>query len=134
MQPSAKFKLLWAPAGVLGVAAVVLTVLGFVLIMRGAYPPEGTGSLGHVGMVIAGIIAGFLALILGLFMVLCISKAERLRAQCVLARIGIHLRNALPNSRPNKRSGSGSPYRLFTKTLATQTQTLILNFAHFIVP
>ena len=76
MQLGAKFKLLWATAGVLGVAAVVLAVLGFVLIMGGAYPPEGTGSLGHVGMVIAGIISGFLALIFCLFMVFCISKAR----------------------------------------------------------
>ena len=85
MQLGAKFKLLWATAGVLGVAAVVFAVLGFVLIMGGAYPAEGTGSLGHVGMVIGGIIAGFLALVGGLFTVLCISKARAMARTMHLA-------------------------------------------------
>lgn len=51
-------------------------MLGIVLIKDGAYPPEGTGSLGHVGMVIAGTIAAFLALVCGLFAALCISKVR----------------------------------------------------------
>lgn len=85
MHLGAKSKLLWATAGVLGVAAVGLAVLGFVLIVGGAYPPEGTGSLGHVGMVIGGIIAGFLALVFGLFMVLCVSKARAVARAMLVA-------------------------------------------------
>jgi hypothetical protein len=65
MSPATKTKLLWTSASLCGVAAVGLAVLAFVLIKDGAYPPEGTGSLGHVGMVIAGIIAGFLGIFCG---------------------------------------------------------------------
>jgi hypothetical protein len=71
--------LLWTTAAVLGVAALALAVLAIVLINGGAYPPEGTGSLGHVGMVIAGVIAAFLALVLGLLTALCISKVRAAR-------------------------------------------------------
>ena len=76
MRPSTKLKLRRATAVVLAVAALAVAVLGIVLIKGGAYPPEGTGSLGHVGMVIAGIIASFLAVVLGLFTALCISKVR----------------------------------------------------------
>jgi RsiW-degrading membrane proteinase PrsW (M82 family) len=76
MRPSTRSKLLRVAAVVLGVGTVAFAVLGFVLIKDGAYPPEGTGSLGHVGMVIAGAIAAFLALVLGLFTALCISKVR----------------------------------------------------------
>jgi hypothetical protein len=76
MDPTTRSKLLWAIASVLGIAALGLAVLSVVLIKGGAYPPEGTGSLGHVGMVIAGIIAGFLALILGGLMLFCMSKGR----------------------------------------------------------
>lgn len=61
---------------VLGFAALAFAVIGILLIKDGAYPPEGTGSLGHVGMVIAGVIAAFLAVVLGLFTALCISKVR----------------------------------------------------------
>jgi hypothetical protein len=76
MDATTKSKLLWSVASLLGVAALGLAVLGFVLIKGGAYPPEGTGSLGHVGMVIAGAIAGFLALILGGLTIVCVSKGR----------------------------------------------------------
>jgi hypothetical protein len=59
---------------------LALAVFGFVLIKNGAYPPEGTGSLGHVGMVIAGAIA----VVLALFALLCISKVELLLARIIL--------------------------------------------------
>lgn len=76
MRPSSKSKLFWTTAAVLGIAALVLAAFSVFQIKAGGYPPEGTGSLGHVGMVISGIIAGFIAIILGLFMTLCISKAR----------------------------------------------------------
>ena len=76
MRQSAKLKLLRTTAIVLGVAAVVFAGLGILLIKDGAYPPDGGGSLGHVGMVIAGVIATFLAVVLGLFTALCISKVR----------------------------------------------------------
>jgi hypothetical protein len=74
MHQNARLKLVRATAIILGVAAPALAVLGIFLIKDGAYPPEGTGSLGHVGMVIAGVIATFLGVVLGLFSALCISK------------------------------------------------------------
>jgi hypothetical protein len=69
MQLAARQKLVRAIALVLGMAALALAVFAFYLIRAGAYPPEGTGSLGHVGTVIAGLIAAFLALVLGLIAV-----------------------------------------------------------------
>jgi len=69
-----KIKLLWTIASICGVAAVGLAVLAFVLIKGGAYPPEGTGSLGHVGMVIAGIIAAFLGIFCGGLVLVCASR------------------------------------------------------------
>ena len=76
MDAATKSKLLWAIASLLGIAALGLAVLAFILIRGGAYPPEGTGSLGHVGMVIAGIIAAFLGVIFGGLMLFCISKGR----------------------------------------------------------
>jgi hypothetical protein len=76
MQPTTKTKLLRGTAAVFIVTALGLAGFGFFLIKGGAYPPEGTGSLGHVGMVIAGAIAGFLAVVFGLFTVFCISKVK----------------------------------------------------------
>ena len=76
MRASTKFKLLWAIAAILAVAAIVLAAFGIYLIRAGAYPFEGTGSLGHVGMVIAGIIALFIGVVLSLFSAFCISKAR----------------------------------------------------------
>lgn len=76
MQPSTKAKLLWIVASLLGIAALGFALFAFALIKGGAYPPEGTGSLGHVGMVIAGIIGAFLALIFGGLMLFCVSKAK----------------------------------------------------------
>lgn len=76
MEHATKAKLLWASASLLGVAAFGLAVLAFVLIKSGAYPPEGTGSLGHVGMVIAGIIAAFLSVFCGGLVLICASKVK----------------------------------------------------------
>jgi hypothetical protein len=53
-----------------------LAVLAFVLIKGGAYPLEGSGSLGHVGMVIAGIIAAFLGIFCGGLVLVCASHVR----------------------------------------------------------
>jgi hypothetical protein len=74
--PGMKIRLLRATAIILGIAALVFAVLGVVLIIGGAFPPEGGGSLGHVGMMIGGAICAFFALVLGLFTALCISKSR----------------------------------------------------------
>jgi uncharacterized membrane protein len=76
MDPTTKSNLLWVIAGLLGITTIGLSVFGFVLIKGGAYPPEGSGSLGHVGMVVAGIIAEFLGLILCGLMLVCIARAR----------------------------------------------------------
>lgn len=76
MMPATKSKLLWTIASFCGVAALGLGVLAFVLIKGGAYPPEGTGSLGHVGMVIAGIIAAFLGILCGGLVFVCASHVK----------------------------------------------------------
>ena len=76
MRPATKTKLLWTIASFCGVAALGLAVLAFVLIKGGAYPPEGTGSLGHVGMVIAGIIAAFLGIFCGGLVLVCASHVK----------------------------------------------------------
>jgi hypothetical protein len=80
MKPATKTKLLWAIASVFGVVALGLAVLAFVLIRGGAYPPEGTGSLGHVGMVIAGIIAAFLGIFSGGLVLVCASKVRAIES------------------------------------------------------
>jgi len=74
MKPETKTKILWALALSFGAAALGLAALAFVLIKGGAYPPAGTGSLGHVGMVIAGLIAAFLGIICGGLVLVCASK------------------------------------------------------------
>lgn len=76
MKPATKTKLLWTIASFSGVAALGLAALAFVLIRGGAYPPEGTGSLGHVGMVIAGIIAALLGIFCGGLVLVCASKVR----------------------------------------------------------
>lgn len=76
MRLATKIKLLWTIASICSVAAVGLAVLAFVLIKGGAYPPEGTGSLGHVGMVIAGIIAAFLGIFCGGLVLVCASRVR----------------------------------------------------------
>ena len=76
MAPATKAKLLWVIASLFGIAALGLAVLAFVLIKDGAYSPEGTGSLGHVGMVIAGIIAAFLTVISAGLMLFCVRKGR----------------------------------------------------------
>ena len=76
MRPATKTKLLWTIASICGVSAVWLAVLAFVLIKSGAYPPEGAGSLGHVGMVIAGIIAAFLGIFCGGIALVCASRVR----------------------------------------------------------
>ena len=74
MRPATKTKLLRTIALICGVAAAGLVVLAFVLIKGGVYPPEGTGSLGHVGMAIAGIIAAFLGIFCGGLVLVCASR------------------------------------------------------------
>lgn len=76
MRPATKTKLLWTIASLCGVAALGLAVLAFVLIKGGAYPSAGTGSLGHVGMVIAGIIAAFLGVFCGGLVLVCASRVK----------------------------------------------------------
>lgn len=76
MGPATRIKILWTIASTCGVAAVGLAVLAFVLIKGGAYPPEGAGSLGHVGMVIAGIIAAFLGIFCGGLVLVCASRVR----------------------------------------------------------
>jgi hypothetical protein len=76
MDAAAKAKLLWVAAWLLGIAALGFAVTAFILIKGGAYPPEGAGSLGHVGMIIAGIIAGFLGLIFAGLTLVCGSKVR----------------------------------------------------------
>lgn len=76
MRPATKTRLLWTIASFCGLAAAGLAVLAFVLIKGGAYPPEGTGSLGHVGMVIAGIIAAFLGIFCGGLVLVCASRVK----------------------------------------------------------
>lgn len=76
MNPATKAALLRTIAALLGIAALALAALAFVLIRGGAYPPEGGGSLGHVGMVIAGIVAAFLGVACGGLMLLCISRGR----------------------------------------------------------
>lgn len=76
MNLATKTKLLWTIASICGVAAVGLAVLAFVLIKGGAYPPEGTGSLGHVGMIIVGIVAAFLSIFCGGLVLVCASRVR----------------------------------------------------------
>lgn len=76
MRPATKTRLWWTIASLCGVAALGLAVLAFVLIKGGAYPPEGTGSLGHVGMVIAGIIAAFLGIFCAGLVLVCASRVR----------------------------------------------------------
>jgi hypothetical protein len=61
----------------LSVAAVGLAGLAWVLIRDGAWPEPGTGSLGHVGMVIAGAIGALLSLLCGLLAVSCWVRSRR---------------------------------------------------------
>lgn len=76
MEPATKANLFRAIAFFCGVAALGFLVLASVLIKGGAYPPEGTGSLGHVGMVIAGTIAAFLAIVFGGLVLVCASRVK----------------------------------------------------------
>jgi hypothetical protein len=76
MGPATKTRLFQASAIVLGIAALAFAALGIPLIIGGAFPGEGGGSLGHVGMIIGGVICAFFAVVLGLFAVFCISKSK----------------------------------------------------------
>lgn len=49
------------------------------LIHGGIYPLEGSGSPGHAGMIVAGIILGFMALAAALLGLLALCKAQRPR-------------------------------------------------------
>jgi len=80
MRPATKIGLLWTIAWLCGAAALGLAVLAFVLIKGGAYPPAGTGSLGHVGMTIAGIIAAFLGLFFGGLVLVCASRVKAIQS------------------------------------------------------
>jgi hypothetical protein len=55
---------------------LLLVILGIHLIFGGAYPSDGNGSLGHAGMIIAGTIASFLAIVFGLFSIFFIGKSR----------------------------------------------------------
>lgn len=76
MKPATKTRILRTIAWLSGAAALGFAVLAFVLIKGGAYPPPGTGSLGHVGMVIAGIIAAFLGLFCAGLVLVCASRVR----------------------------------------------------------
>ena len=76
MKKTTKAKLLLGIGLVCGGLSILFFSLSFILIKDGAYPPEGTGSLGHVGMVIAGIISGILTLIFGAVAAYCLKKSR----------------------------------------------------------
>lgn len=76
MKIATRIGLLKVVAIISGIAATGFVVLGIVLIKAGAYPPPGTGSLGHVGMVVAGIVAVFLALFFGGLILVCASRRK----------------------------------------------------------
>ena len=78
MRQATKAKALTIAGIILGCMSFALTIFSIILIKDGAFPPEGTGSLGHVGMIIAGIIAGFLAIILGSLTVYCVLRGRTL--------------------------------------------------------
>ncbi len=80
MTPKTKTRILWTIAAVSGAAALGLAVLAVVLIKFGAYPPAGTGSLGHVGAVVAGIVAAFLGLFCAGLVLVCASKVKAIAA------------------------------------------------------
>lgn len=76
-----KTKLIWL-AG-LSVVFFVLALIGggfaVYLIRIGAYPSSSEGSLGHVGAVVAGLIAGFMAIILVLLSIYTWLRARAVR-------------------------------------------------------
>ena len=78
MHQATKAKVLNITGIVLGCISFAFAVLSFVLIKDGVFPPDGNGSLGHVGMVIAGIIAGFLVLVFGSLSFFFIHRARKL--------------------------------------------------------
>jgi hypothetical protein len=69
-------RLLLIGAGVSAVGALVFGVMAVFWIGAGAYPPPGEGSLGHVGMVVAGVGAGFFAIVALLFTVYFLLKVK----------------------------------------------------------
>lgn len=78
------------------------------LIRLGAYPPPGGGSLGHVGIVIAGLISGFAAIVFAL-----LGLYARLRARAAgrapLSRIGAMVMGLLVCSTPAVPADNSSP-------------------------
>lgn len=74
-----KTGLLWGVTITLGIAALLSAIYGIDMILLGAYPDSGSGSLGHVGIIIAGIVLAFMAIILALFSLYFYSKARRKR-------------------------------------------------------
>jgi hypothetical protein len=66
MHSHTKAVLLAVLSTALFIGAVLCLGFAIHLIRGGAYPPAGGGSLGHVGMVIAGLIAAFLAILAAL--------------------------------------------------------------------
>ncbi len=79
MQSRTKRRALSALSVVLFVAAAALVVFAAVLIHAGAYPAPGEGSLGHVGAVIAGVVAGFAGIVTALFGLWARSRARAVR-------------------------------------------------------
>lgn len=76
MKAATRTTLLWTIGALCGMAALGLAVLAVVLVRDGANPLEGTGSLGHVGMVVAGLTAALLALFCGGLAVLCVLRVR----------------------------------------------------------
>lgn len=76
-----KTKFIWL-AG-LSVVFFILALIGggfaVHLVRIGAYPSSGAGSLGHVGAVVAGLIAGFMAIILVLLSIYAWLRARAVR-------------------------------------------------------
>lgn len=76
----------WRAGSLMG-TTVVLLVVGVLLIRQGAYPPPGKESSGNAGVVAAGTVVSFLALVSGLLALYFVQKArtiaQELRAQNV---------------------------------------------------
>jgi hypothetical protein len=59
------------------IVAVLFVYLGASLIYGGVYPKDGNGSLGHVGMIIAGLVALFITLVAGGIGIVLILKGRK---------------------------------------------------------
>lgn len=66
MQARTKFAVLTGVAVFLALLALLGGALSVYLVLLGSRPPPGGGSLGHVGIVIAGLVVGFASIVLAL--------------------------------------------------------------------